>query len=366
MKTLSVGTNRLLKKIDVRNCPNLTEPLALSGCPNIEEIYATGSGITGVELPLSGYLKVVHLPRVSNLTLRNQLYINDLRLEGYENIASLNIENCPTIDEQAILQQCTNIKRVRLTDVDWSFDDVSFLMGLVNSGIKGIDENGLNVDIPQISGTCHIKELTSQEMATIKSYFPYLTITYETLIKYTVRFLNGTTVLQTSEYDYGEMPVYSGETPTTSEEDYAFDGWMPEISAVTGHIDYVATFKFIGSYFRKLMEGTLATVSSDATSVTNSAFCYDSNVVTVDLPNATRIGANAFQNCLSLETLILRSSTMCTLANDNAFTSTPIASGTGYIYVPSALKDQYTSAWATYANQIRAIEDYQEIVGGGN
>lgn len=44
---------------------------------------------------------------------------------------------------------------------------------------------------------------------------------------------------------------------------------------------------------------------------------------------------------------------------------TAIASATGYIYVPQSLVDQYKAAtnWATYANQIRAIEDYPEITG---
>ena len=77
---LSLGTNKLMKKVDVRNCPNLTEPLSLVGCPNIEEIYATGSGLTGVDLPKSGYLKKMHLPAtITNLTLRNQLYIQELK-----------------------------------------------------------------------------------------------------------------------------------------------------------------------------------------------------------------------------------------------------------------------------------------------
>ena len=76
LKELSVGTNKLLKKIDIRNCPNLVDPLAISECPNIEEIYAQGSGITSVELPSSGYLKKVYLPgTLTNLTVTNQQYI---------------------------------------------------------------------------------------------------------------------------------------------------------------------------------------------------------------------------------------------------------------------------------------------------
>lgn len=85
-----------------------------------------------------------------------------------------------------------------------------------------------------------------------------------------------------------------------------------------------------------------------------------------DFPVAKSVGANAFNGCSVLTALILRNSTMSTLANVSAFTSTPIASGTGYIYVPSTLVNSYKSAtnWSTYANQIRAIEDYPEITGG--
>ena len=44
--------------------------------------------------------------------------------------------------------------------------------------------------------------------------------------------------------------------------------------------------------------------------------------------------------------------------------STPLAKGTGYIYVPRALLNDYKTAenWSTYAAQIRAIEDYPELI----
>ena len=51
---------------------------------------------------------------------------------------------------------------------------------------------------------------------------------------------------------------------------------------------------------------------------------------------------------------------LCSLDSTNAFTGTPIASGTGYIYVPAVLIDSYKAAtnWSTYAAQFRALEDY--------
>lgn len=88
-------------------------------------------------------------------------------------------------------------------------------------------------------------------------------------------------------------------------------------------------------------------------------------LVECDFPMATKINTYAFASCTELTTVILRSNTMVTLTNANAFYSTKIADGTGYIYVPAELVDSYKadSNWSVYANQIRAIEDYPDICG---
>ena len=102
-------------------------------------------------------------------------------------------------------------------------------------------------------------------------------------------------------------------------------------------------------------------------SVASQAMESCSALTYVDLPICKRIGAKGFYNCSSLKTLILRLTTdVCALANVSAFTGTPIASGTGFIYVPSALVDSYKSGtnWASFSSQFRAIEDYPDITGG--
>jgi hypothetical protein len=83
-------------------------------------------------------------------------------------------------------------------------------------------------------------------------------------------------------------------------------------------------------------------------------------MVTADFHAATSIGIAGFYNCAAMTAIIIRSKTVCSLANANTFTNTPIKSGTGYIYVPAALVDSYKAAtnWSAYAAQIRAIEDY--------
>lgn len=96
-----------------------------------------------------------------------------------------------------------------------------------------------------------------------------------------------------------------------------------------------------------------------ATEIKDYAFYGCSALTTVNLSVATLIDYNAFNGCSALTTLILRSGTICSL-NFSSLQKTPIASGTGYIYVPRALLDSYKAAsgWSTYASQFRALEDY--------
>ena len=233
-----------------------------------------------------------------------------------------------------------------------------------------------------------------------------------TLQVYTVHFYNGDTLLQSVETEYGSDATYTGDTPVHEEEEYVFIGWNPEPIAITGDTYCYAVYKYTGLYSVKIVNRTLQGVYENdrvtsvgaytfyncigmtslslpaATSIGNYAFrfCealtsvnlpvaktinknvfgYCSALTSIDLPAATSIGNQAFYRCSELNALILRSSTMCTLGGTLAFTETPIENGTGYIYVPAALIEEYKLAtnWSMYANQFRAIEDYPEITGG--
>ena len=69
-----------------------------------------------------------------------------------------------------------------------------------------------------------------------------------------------------------------------------------------------------------------------------------------------------FNNCSALKALVLRNPNGVHYfgGGTGIFSGTPIASGTGYIYVPRALVSNYESAtnWSTFVGQFRAIEDY--------
>lgn len=81
----------------------------------------------------------------------------------------------------------------------------------------------------------------------------------------------------------------------------------------------------------------------------------------VDFGAVTNIGALTLDSCSLLDTLIVRTASVCTLANTSALSGTKIASGTGYIYVLDTLVDSYKSAsnWSNFASQIKGISELE-------
>lgn len=167
----------------------------------------------------------------------------------------------------------------------------------------------------------------------------------------------------------GGSAIYDGDDPVKG-AGYKFTGWSPTPVNVTADMDCYAQFRFTGSIARQMVVRTITSYEDDVVEkVRDYAFYGCSALKTADFSAVTSIGNYAFQVCSALTTVILRNTAkVATLSNANAFASTPIASGTGYIYVPRSLVDSYKTAtnWSTYASQFRAIEDYPDICGGGN
>lgn len=231
---------------------------------------------------------------------------------------------------------------------------------------------------------------------------------YNELGKFTVRFMNGTTVLQSLVVVQGNDAIYTGSAPTSTQDGYVFTGFLPDGTNIQAATDCVAQFRDINTPVSKYLAKTMTTYESEtATKVAQYAFYQATNLQTVDttattieqyafsgctnlesvttngtsgvnigqyafqscsklelvdLKNtgANTIGANAFASVASLTHLIIRSETVSALSATSALTGTKIASGTGAIYVPAELVDSYKAAtnWSTYAVQIYPISAY--------
>lgn len=100
-------------------------------------------------------------------------------------------------------------------------------------------------------------------------------------------------------------------------------------------------------------------------SIGESSFASCSKLKTLELPKVKTIKVRCFYGCKALTTLIIRTEgQVATVGASSGYTwsSTPIASGTGYIYVPDDLVDAYKVAtnWKDYADQIKGLSELAE------
>lgn len=156
--------------------------------------------------------------------------------------------------------------------------------------------------------------------------------------------------------------------------------YLPEATAIDTYAFYYCTgitsfiapkVKTFGTYALYNCSKIKSVNFPSAAGIQGQSFYNCTGLVKVDFASLVNIAASAFSYCSSLTAFIIRKSEgIVTLSNKNAFTGTPIESGTGYIYVPKTLADgsdgvaayQAATNWSSF--QIRAIEDYPEITGG--
>ena len=163
--------------------------------------------------------------------------------------------------------------------------------------------------------------------------------------------LPAATFINSSAFSYCSALTTADFPAATSINNSAFERCSKLTTADFPLVTSIGTNAFNGC-------SSLTTASLPAaTSISDYAFRDCTSLTTADFPLATSISGYAFNGCSSLTSLTLSKNQVATLSNANALQNTPIASGTGYVYVPDNLVDQYKAAtnWNTYANQILPI-----------
>lgn len=146
--TREVGTNfdlskmGMLRQVIVRNVKNLKKSIILSS-DLLEEIDFTNTPITGVTTPPTDMLTKLVLPdTITELRLKgySNLSANGMTIGSYANIKYLDFEDCPNLDSYAICKACFDanspLVEAIVKGVNWSVDNMQFLMWLADKGVK--------------------------------------------------------------------------------------------------------------------------------------------------------------------------------------------------------------------------------------
>lgn len=235
LTSLTLGNNVLLKTLDVRNCSALgtgdQKSVDISGCEIVEDVYFDGTAIQGLTLPNGGVLKKLHLPdTMTNLTILNQKAITEFVLDDPSSITTLRLENVSDeVDALDILGQISAGSRVRLIGIQWEADDADEIEDILDllDTMRGLDEQGGNVDTAQVSGEIHTDSLTGAQIASFSARYPYINFTADHTSAI-ISFYNGETLITTATVLDGGDATYSGTTPTktaTAQYTYTFAGW---------------------------------------------------------------------------------------------------------------------------------------------
>jgi len=237
------------------------------------------------------------------------------------------------------------------------------------------------------SGWSYVKDAETNDPEARKSVIGdrYIYAAYaRTIRKYTVRFINGATVLETVyNVPYGGSAAYSGTTPShmTEPDHNAFIGWSPSPENITGDTDCYAQYRNTGAATLMLLDKTItgAIANSAVTRVGKHAFCHCTKLTDASFPQVSYIGerafyscsalstvrlsvvssieTEAFADCTSLESVYILAPSVCQ-GTSNMFANTPMGTSVfldryGSIYVPASLVDAYKSAtiWHAYADR---------------
>lgn len=251
-----------LEELHIDGCPNLKAPLDVSGCVSLRKITAKRTPVSAVVFAPGGRVEQVVLESPSNIVLRSMQNIKVWTInDGYAALTGFREEDTPFPAAYEIVRQASGLKTLRLTGINWTLDSTSLLNRLMT--LEGCDSAGVEIEQSVLTGTAHITELRSQELAKFQATWPDLKITYDTLIQqYAVSFLNydGTKILNKSTkeplviyVDRGGTvidPVQLGmcDTPTkpaTTTEIYKWSGWDGSLTNITADKSVTATFTAI-------------------------------------------------------------------------------------------------------------------------
>ena len=259
--SVNVGTNDLLTSIDVTNCSGFgtgqQKTLDVSGCPSLREVLASGTALSGVQLPNGGHLKTLKLPRtISNFTIQNQPEVTTLSFDGYGSLTTLVVENTPNIPIETLILN-NPVSNFRL--INFEFTTTAANLQLIYNKLSDESTRGIEADLQtettvgdSVSGIINVNETVPDELiAAFGALCPEVLIVVNGQATCVVRFrdwdgtiLNvqniarGTAAIDPVEAELIETPV----RPNTERIKYTYAGWDHDLTNIQTHTVITAVY----------------------------------------------------------------------------------------------------------------------------
>lgn len=185
---LTLGNTSKLEYVDITGQTAVHTGTAgvfdISKHTHLTTFLAGGTNLTRVILPEGAPLTTLTLPStLTTLTLRYlpNLTQSGLTLQGTSNITSLNFGNCPNLSWYALLQQCTNIRTVRIEGISGeihSEDLRIFMTGYdataadptANMVYHGLTADGIEQTYPALIGSVKLTT-TPNDYEAMRTFF---------------------------------------------------------------------------------------------------------------------------------------------------------------------------------------------------
>ena len=224
--SLTLGNNKLLEELDIRNCGNLTGSINLAQCSNLLRLYASGTKLTGVTFATNGKVEIAYLPdTINNLVMRNLNNMIDFQA-SLDSIENLTLEGGTLDNLQIIRDTIDTLQVLYLYNIDWEIGDTELLNKM------------LKLFFSLVTGRVYVSgQIRQQELNKYANAWNDLEVTYDPahmVTQYLITFVNDDgTVLFEEWVDRGEKPfdpIETGDIPIPTKEstpqyDFTFTNW---------------------------------------------------------------------------------------------------------------------------------------------
>lgn len=243
LTSLTLGSNKLLEELDIRNCENLTGSINLAQCSNLTTLLAEGTSLTGVTFATNGKVETVHLPNtINSLIMRNLNKLTDFDVT-LDSLETLTLQGGAISSMDLVSDSIDTLQVLNLYDINWTLADTDLLNDM------------LDLFYSVVTGQVYISgPIRQQEILQYDQTWDDLEVTYNPdnmVTQYLATYVNvDGTVLYEEYIDRGSIPgdpVAEGKIAapvqeSTAQYDYTFSGWDAADSEMLAPRTITATY----------------------------------------------------------------------------------------------------------------------------